>query len=141
MEGDYMIKITEEMIQKAKQTKSMEEFRDLVKENGLEFTEEDILDYYEQLHKATGEMSDDDLENVAGGGCHKKDGRLIVTIKNYCNYWACECCGKPDWGLDYCKHLLTIVPGYKPMKAHCDTCKYMSYEKGLWLCNNPSNMK
>ena len=29
-------------------------------------------------------LSDEELDNVAGGGCHKKDGRLIVTTMHSC---------------------------------------------------------
>ena len=25
--------------------------------------------------------------------------------------------------------------------AYCHSCQYCTYEKGLWLCNNPVNMK
>lgn len=57
------------MLEKAKQAKSTEELLALAKENGMEMTEEEAKAYYVQLHPVSGEIADDELENVAGGGC------------------------------------------------------------------------
>ena len=44
-------------------------------------TEEEAKAYFEQLHPKTGELSDDELDNVAGGGCHTKTGmRRIMCL-------------------------------------------------------------
>ena len=59
---------TPEQITKAKAAKSAEELLAIAKENGLELTEEEAKKYFEQLHKE-GELSDEELDNVAGGGC------------------------------------------------------------------------
>ncbi len=61
-------KITPELIEKAKQAKTPEELIALAKENGEELTEESAKAYFDQFHK-TGELNDDELDNVAGGGC------------------------------------------------------------------------
>ena len=58
-----------ELIEKAKQAKSVEELLALAKENGMEMTEEEAKAYYAQLHPVSGEIADDELENVSGGGC------------------------------------------------------------------------
>ena len=58
-----------ELIEKAKGTKSADELLTLAKENGMEMTDEQAKAYYAQLHPASGEIADDELENVAGGGC------------------------------------------------------------------------
>ena len=133
-----MNKFTPEIIEKAKVTKNIEELQMLAKENGIEMTDEEAKAYYEQLHVSSGEIDDDELDNVAGGGCHKKDGRLIVTIKNTCYNWTCEACGRLKRGDNFCEHLRVRMFNYKP---YCKNCQYMSYEKGLWLCNNPLNME
>lgn len=54
---------TPKLIEKAKQAKS-------AKENGVELSEEEAQDYFEQMNRS-GELSDDELDNVAGGcgGC------------------------------------------------------------------------
>ena len=61
-------KLTPELLEKAKQAKSPEELLILAKENGEELTEDSAKAYFDQLHK-TGELTDDELDNVAGGGC------------------------------------------------------------------------
>ncbi len=61
--------LTSEIMEKAKGTKSAEELLTLAKENGMEMTDEQAKAYFAQLHPASGEIADDELENVAGGGC------------------------------------------------------------------------
>ena len=72
-----MGKYTDELIAKAKQAKNPEELLALAKENGVELTEESAKAYFNQLNPKTGELADDELDNVAGGGCHN-GGRLVV---------------------------------------------------------------
>lgn len=55
-----------ELIAKAKEAKSAEELLSLARENKIELTEEQAKEYYNRLH-STGELTDDDLEKVAGG--------------------------------------------------------------------------
>ena len=126
------MKLSDELLEKAKGTKSVEELLKLAKENGIEMTDEEGAAYFAQLNKS-GELSDEELDNVAGGGCHKKDGRLVVTIRYSCENFICKHCGRTD------------SPNHKhagvPISPGCDICKYMSYEGGLWLCNHPANIK
>ena len=65
-----------ELIAKAKEAKSPEELMALAKENGVELTEESAKAYFNQLNPKTGELADDELDNVAGGGCQSDNGRL-----------------------------------------------------------------
>ena len=58
-----------EMIEKAKAAKSAEELLELAKANGVEMTEAEAKTYFAQLPSGSGELNDDDLDNVAGGGC------------------------------------------------------------------------
>ena len=62
-------KFTPELIEKAKSAKTPEELMALAKENGMELTEESAKAYFEAIHPEAGELSDDELNNVAGGGC------------------------------------------------------------------------
>lgn len=67
-----------EQIEKAKASKSPEELLSLAKENGLDMTEEQANTYFEELNKI-GELSDDELDNVSGGGlCNKPDNWVEV---------------------------------------------------------------
>lgn len=115
-------KLTPELMKKAEAAKSPEELLSIAKENGIEdFTEENAKAYFAQLHKS-GELSDDELDNVAGGGCHYKDGRLVTTMSNRCKGWELN----TKWNMT---------------SRSCYTCKYYTYEHGLWLCNNPINIR
>ncbi|MCH5187402.1 MAG: hypothetical protein J1F63_03275 [Oscillospiraceae bacterium] len=77
--------MNEEMIKKAKETKTVEELIALANENDIELTEELAKEYFERLH-ATGELADDELENVSGGGCRTVDGweAMAYTKKRDC---------------------------------------------------------
>jgi len=69
---------TPEQIVKAKAAKSPEELLSLAKESGLELSEEQAKVYFEKLN-GSGELSDNELKNVSGGGC--------------CGYDTCPKCG------------------------------------------------
>ena len=58
---------TSELIAKAKAAASAEELFALAKANNVELTVEEAKIYFEQL-SANGAVSDDDLNDVAGGG-------------------------------------------------------------------------
>lgn len=73
------MELSKELLEKAKAAKSAEELLKLAKENGVELTNEESAAYFAQLNKS-GELSDEELDNVAGGGCHAKDGRLVITM-------------------------------------------------------------
>ena len=56
-----------EFIEKAKQAQSPAELIALAKESGMEMTEEQAKTYFEKLNSKADELSDDELDNVAGG--------------------------------------------------------------------------
>ena len=58
-----------EMIEKAKTVRSAEELIEIAKANGVEMTEDEAATYLAQLNPKSGELSDDELDNVAGGAC------------------------------------------------------------------------
>lgn len=61
--------INEKYLEKAKAAKSAEELLAIAKENGLTLTEEQAAEYFDKLNVKSGELADDELDNVAGGGC------------------------------------------------------------------------
>ena len=87
------MELNKELLAKAKEAKTPEELLALAKESSIDLTEEEAKAYFEQLHPKTGELSDDELDNVAGGGCHAKDGRLVGTIGHICDNFCCQFCG------------------------------------------------
>lgn len=70
------MEMNNELIAKAKHAKNPEELLALAKENGVELTEESAKAYFNQLNPKTGELADDELDNVADGGCQKNNGHL-----------------------------------------------------------------
>lgn len=60
------MKISKELLEKAKTAKSAEELLALAKNEGNELTAEQAEKVFEELHKA-GELSDEELDNVTGG--------------------------------------------------------------------------
>ena len=130
------MELNKELLAKAKNAKTPEELIALAKENGTEMTEESAEAYYNLLHPQNGEVSDDELDNVSGGGCHTKDGRLVVSALNLCGEWRC----KDDGSMCYV-NVRFVECNTCHREAYCNSCQYCTYEKGLWLCNNPVNMK
>ena len=62
------MELTREMLEKVKETKTVEELVALAKENGMELTFQEAEECFARLHKS-GELSDEELDNVSGGGC------------------------------------------------------------------------
>ena len=98
-----------ELIAKAKEAKSPEELMALAKENGIELTEEAASTYFNQLNPKMGELADDELDNVAGGGCYSSGGRLKTTCGYKCKHYQDgpstygvkgTCCRCRYWGVD-----------------------------------------
>ncbi len=56
----------EELIAKLKEVKSVDDILALAKENGIEITPEKAKELFEQIN-SNGELTDDQLESVAGG--------------------------------------------------------------------------
>ena len=110
--------MTEELIQKAKTAKSAEELLEMAKAEGMELTPEQAAENFARLNPAQGELSDEELENVAGGGCGGEPeytlptysvgeivavkgeyrckacgcelGRIVRVFKGYCNSSECR---------------------------------------------------
>ena len=57
-----------ELIAKAKEAKSAEELLAMAKESGVPITEELAKECFDRMH-TTGELADDELDSVSGGGC------------------------------------------------------------------------
>ena len=59
--------VSKELLEKAKAAKSAEELLALAKNEGIELTAEQAAKAFAELNKI-GELSDEELDNVAGGG-------------------------------------------------------------------------
>ncbi len=88
-------KFTPELMEKAKQAGSAEELMALAKENEVALTKEEAEAYFKRLG-SPGALSDEELDNVSGGGCSG------FRLCPYCEYpldqingeWVCRACGK-----------------------------------------------
>ena len=131
-----------ELIAKAKQAKTPEELYEMAKEVGRAMTEESAKEYFDMLHPKTGEMGDDELDDVVGGSCGSpKDDRMVVTSKDSCYHFSCKIDGCLR-GTDMSKIsngtlYYYCAKCYKP--AYCPNCKYMVFENGKNRCNHPAN--
>ena len=89
------MKFSNEMIEKAKTAKSAEELLELAKAENINFTAEEAAKAFEELNK-NGELSDEELENVAGGcggnaakGPKYSVGDWVTVDINYGGYRPC----------------------------------------------------
>lgn len=57
-----------ELIKLARAAKTPEELRTLAEDNQIALSEEQARDLFDKLNQA-GSLSDEELDNVAGGGC------------------------------------------------------------------------
>ena len=109
------MELTSKMKSVAMQAKSAEELLKLAEAYGYEISKEEAEEIYAELNQAR-ELSDEELENVAGGGCYStdKDGLLIVTAGNRCELFqqssfrsgsTCLSCyyQYPDGLVTYCR--------------------------------------
>ena len=69
--------ISKELLEKAKTAKTAEELLEMAKAENINFTAEEAAKAFAELNK-TGELSDEELDNVAGGcGKSPRYGRLF----------------------------------------------------------------
>ena len=126
----------EELILKAKEVRTAEELLVLAKENGTPLTEERARAYYEKIHKS-GELSDDELDNVSGGWCYHDGNRVVTAITPACTDWVCDKCGAKselkDEGKRYCSNMFAHEEKFI-FQCYCSNCKYYKYEDALSLC-------
>lgn len=65
---EYLGEKKEEVLGKAVQCKNAEELMALAEENGITLSDRDAAEFFEAYIAKSVELSDDDLDAVAGGG-------------------------------------------------------------------------
>ncbi len=127
----------EALLLKAREAASPEELLALAKEMGAPMDAESAAAYFAQINR-NGELTDEELDNVSGGGCYCNDGRLIVTHENSCDLWTCpHSCMQTT----YIAHGQHVCSSGDNCSAKCKNCRYFDYEYNLWLCNHPQKKK
>ena len=81
--------ISKELIEKAKTAKSAEELFAMAKAENIEMTAEEANKVYAELHK-TGELSDEELDNVSGGCDDIKWGSTNHDVLKECIHFDFE---------------------------------------------------
>lgn len=124
-------KFTAELIEKAKQVNSAEELTALAKENGVDISEDDAREYFEQMNRS-GELSDDEIEEVTGGA-HGRTGNFKpnnVHPHDYsCDNYECSICGSR-----YYRHICEALNLW--LIKSCRRCKYATkLSSTTYLCN------
>ncbi len=131
--------MTEKMLAQARKAQSAEELLQLAKDNGMdEFAMEDAEDVYAQMH-ASGEMSDEEMENVAGGCTTKVDGQkyTVVTsgLKCFTGKWESGFNGKTCLRSDNSSLRRTWRGDFTSMTFAgdntCGTCIHLGFTKAL----------
>ena len=135
--------LSNELIEKAKQAKSVEELLEMAKAENIELTAEEAAKAFAKLN-ASGELSDEELDNVAGG-CGGEEipepkyniGDMVVSSKGF----PCHTCGyyrdfqitkvhrSPDGKHTILQDKDTIGP---PQRG---TVEWEVSEQGIWFKN------
>lgn len=89
--------MTQELIQKAKACKTLEELLALAQENKVEMTEDQAKDIFAKLNPGNGEIADEELTNVAGG-CGSKENPYPHDPR-FDGFITCSKCGGTQWGV------------------------------------------
>ena len=85
------MKISKELLEKAKQAKTAEELLEMAKTENINFTAEEAAKAFAELNKS-GELSDEELDNAAGGGCGDSN-KSGDTPKYSVGQRGCTCVG------------------------------------------------
>ena len=76
------MKVKKDLLEKAKAAKTVEELLDMAKNENIDITEKEAAKIFADLHQS-GELSDEELDNAAGGGCSKPDGGTSGDTPKY----------------------------------------------------------
>lgn len=117
---------TPELIEKARQAKFVEELIALAKENSMTLTQDEAEDYFAQLQEScnkSGELSDEELDSVAGGGCGevnfpKREFRIVGKYDTCEKFVCARCGGKGENGMHGCFGSPNLYMDYCPYCGH-----------------------
>ena len=101
--------MNQELIIKAKAAKSVEELLELAKASNVELSDEQAKEYFAKLNPTKGELSDDELDDVSGGGCGESKTKYCPNCNSELRmisegtgnfsmkfYYLCDSCGDKE---------------------------------------------
>ena len=126
----------EELLAKAKEAKDEKELYEMAKKEGIDLTEDSVKSLYKRLH-SEGELSDDDLDSVSGGGCQTKINNHNFTVVSS----ACNCFTGKYREAGYNERNRYDNEGYRgywrtfSSPGQCGRCAYLEFVNGtLGVC-------
>lgn len=140
--------MNEKMIENARAAKSADEILVLAKENDIELTLEEAKETLELINKV-GELSDEELDNVSGGGCRAKvDGKSYVIVTSGLDCFTglyesnCEITYNEDKTIMNVKllyetdksYLRTVWAKFAGAENVCGRCRWLRFKGGLGYC-------
>ncbi len=123
--------MNQELIEKARQAASPEEIMKIAEENDIYMVKEEAEMIYKQLH-TNSELSDEELEEAAGGGCKGAGGKTIVTSGCKCftgQYEQIKDDDYSDLGLAW-----SVFSDGGGTKKVCGECKHLEFKSGIGYC-------
>lgn len=110
----------------AARAESAEALRALAAEHGISLTGEEAQSYFAMLHPPAGELSDEELEAVCGGGGGSSGGPTGFMVKGY-QFAPCPQCGYNYWNL---RSSPNVSSGKARYIWKCAVCDHRAREKG-----------
>lgn len=126
--------VNNEILEKAKTAKSAEEIMNIMRENGAEdFSEETAKTYFDFFNKKSGELSDEELENAAGG-C-KCNGKTVVSCYHscHCGQWE-KVTALNDFRRTDHEGLRKLWYANTLSSNTCGTCYHLGFSGGTGYC-------
>ena len=126
---------TEEQLEKARNVKSVDELIQLAQTEGFEMSAEEAEELFEILDKKTGELADEELDNVAGGRCKTKvNGKryTVVSASCQCMYGRYQHLKWQDvYSMGHLRTMWYNAYGKKP----CGKCVHLKLKNGIGYCS------
>ncbi len=80
-ERGITMNLSQEQKKKAALAASPQELLDLARAEEISMTREEAEEYFRRLHPPVGELADEELESVAGGGCGYDPSSFVPEVK------------------------------------------------------------
>ena len=75
------MKLSQEQLKKVRAARSPQELGELARAEGVTLTPEEAQAHFAKLHPPVGELADDELEAVSGGGCGGAPDNILLACK------------------------------------------------------------
>ena len=106
------IQITPELLEEARAAESAESIAAIAREKGIEMGAEEAEAVFAMIHGADGEIADEELDGVAGGGCGEPS-RL-----------ECPACGAPYPSIIKRESFYDQLGPYEHITFECGLCRH-----------------